>query len=68
MPRPEPKWTDWIDEDAAIARDAARQADEDAAAAVLAMLTSGQDESDLSCDDDGRPLSTAAYEGRVMWF
>jgi hypothetical protein len=68
MTRTEPKSTRWMEEDAEIARDAARQADDDAAAAILAMLTSGRPEPDLLCDADGQPLSTAAYEGRVMWF
>ncbi len=68
MARPEQQSNHWTEPDADAARDAAQRAEVAAASEILGMLTSRRSEPDLTCDGDGNPLSTAAYEGRVMWF
>ena len=69
MSPPEPKAGRWtaLDQDTAD-QEANRQAEEDAAAAILSMLTSGRVEPDVVRDADGTPLSTSSFERRAMWF
>ena len=60
-----PRWSD-LDQEAAQVDE--RLAEEDAAAAILAMLTSARIESECICDGDGAPLSVATSARIGMWF
>lgn len=68
MSRPDPKTPRRHPRDQDAVGGTAHEAEADAAAEILAMLTSRRVDPEQIFDADGTPLSVSPFERRAMWF